>query len=136
MYCPKCKKEFSDENNIYCPFCGYKLSSYQDDIKLKFSPRLKRIYNLMIALAFFIALLSLSMIIIFPSYYLIFLIFPCLSFLIVRFVSKYIGIIDRENTPSEIISYLKKSSIFVMMTYLINVGIIIYGIVKIIIDAL
>ena len=132
MYCPKCHQEFNDEKNEYCPKCGYHLKDYKKDILEKFDKKHRRNYNLVLWLAFLIGALTLTLFIIFPDYYLIFLIFPCVSFFIVRFLSRQIGVIDIENTPEEVIKYLKKSSILVWTTYLINIGTIIYGIVKII----
>ena len=131
MYCPKCKKEFTEESE-YCPFCGYKLSDYKKDIIKKFSDKNKRNYILVLSLSLLIAIASIVLVFVFPKYFYIFLIFPCISFFIDQYLSRTIGKIDIENTPKEIMDYLRKTSLIVLVTNLLNIITIIYGIVKII----
>ena len=131
MYCPKCKKEFSEESE-YCPFCGYRLSDYKKDIIKKFSAKNRRNYLLVLILSLIISIASITFVFVFPKYYYIFLIFPCVSFFIDQYLSRSIGKIDVENTPKDIMDYLRKSSLIVLVTNLLNIITIIYGIVKII----
>ena len=135
MYCPKCKKEFNEDSQ-YCPFCGYKLSDYKKDIVKKFSKENRRNYVFVLLLSLLISIASLTLFFIFPKYFYIFLIFPCVSYFIDQYLSRSIGKIDLENTPEDIIKYLKKTSLIVLLTNLLNMFIIIYGIVKIIISFL
>ena len=131
MYCPKCKKEFNEESE-YCPFCGYKLSDYKKDIIKKFSKENKRNYFLVLSLSLLIAISSIVLVFVFPKYFYVFLIFPCISFFIDQYLSRTIGKIDIENTPKDIMDYLRKTSLIVLVTNLLNIITIIYGIVKII----
>ena len=131
MYCPKCKKEFNEESE-YCPFCGYKLSDYKKDIIKKFSKENKRNYFLVLSLSLLIAISSIVLVFVFPKYFYDFLIFPCISFFIDQYLSRTIGKIDIENTPKDIMDYLRKTSLIVLVTNLLNIITIIYGIVKII----
>ena len=131
MYCPKCHAEFKDEHNEYCPKCGYKLSDYKKDILLKFDKKHKRYYNIMICLSFVIAALALTLIFLFKDFFYIFLIFPCVSYFLDRYLARQIGLIDTENTPDEVIKYLKKTSPIVGITDLLNTVTIVTGIVYI-----
>ena len=129
MYCPKCHNEFRDEHNEYCPKCGYKLSDYKKDILDKFDKKHKNYYNIMIILSFVIALLALILIFLFKDYFYIFLIFPCVSYFLDRYLARQIGLIDTENTPELVIKYLKKTSLLVGITNALNTATIVTGIV-------
>ncbi len=118
--CPKCTHSIEMDDVHYCPKCGLDFVQLRAQLIEKFSPRKKRYYTILLSSATLISLIGVLVSFLFHQYY-VYILFAMISWYIVVFLNRHIGLIDMSNIESSIKKYLKGMSIIVLIINVLNI---------------
>lgn len=119
-HCPRCNKEIKNQEINFCPHCGYDFQKLHKKMEVRFTNQKIKLYMWLYVISFLIATISLVASFMFTKQYL-YIIFVMISWYIIIFINRYIGVVDIPKLDDKSKKFLKRVGVVGIVINLMNI---------------